>query len=125
MRDAAREFWVSSGHHLTRRTAGGGLAVTDELLLAAPSAEAAYLDLVRRGVGPLPPLFLSQLVHLILRNALEGCQDPYVLRAGELFFRAQRVSFHDGAVLLADDEVIEAHEAGATPPPPVAMLGEG
>ncbi len=29
-----REFWVSSGHHLTRRTDGGGLAVTDELLLA-------------------------------------------------------------------------------------------
>src|SRR5688572_8972381 len=29
-----REFWVSSGHHLTRRTEGGGLAVTDELLLA-------------------------------------------------------------------------------------------
>ena len=29
-----REFWVSSGHHLTGRTEGGGLAVTDELLLA-------------------------------------------------------------------------------------------
>jgi hypothetical protein len=29
-----REFWVSSGHHLARRTEGGGLAVTDELLLA-------------------------------------------------------------------------------------------
>ena len=28
------EFWVSSGHHLTQRTEGGGLAVTDELLLA-------------------------------------------------------------------------------------------
>jgi hypothetical protein len=30
----SREFWVSSGHHLTRRVEGGGLAVTDELLLA-------------------------------------------------------------------------------------------
>ena len=29
-----REFWVSSGHHLTRRSDGGGLAVTDELILA-------------------------------------------------------------------------------------------
>jgi hypothetical protein len=28
------EFWVSSGHHLTRRDGGGGLRVTDELLLA-------------------------------------------------------------------------------------------
>ena len=34
MSAAAREFWVSSGHHLTQRTEGGGLAVTDELLLA-------------------------------------------------------------------------------------------
>ncbi|HEY0570557.1 MAG TPA: DUF6352 family protein, partial [Enterovirga sp.] len=29
-----REFWVSSGHHLTHRVEGGGLAVTDALLLA-------------------------------------------------------------------------------------------
>ena len=28
------EFWVSSGHHLTQRDEGGGLAVTDELILA-------------------------------------------------------------------------------------------
>ena len=28
------EFWVSSGHHLTPRTEGGGLAITDELILA-------------------------------------------------------------------------------------------
>ena len=143
------EFWVSSGHHLTPRTEGGGLAVTDELLLAylarpelvppdeacaaeraparepdgvaaprcrrrrrsppladpdarenwsvmlafrdrllaAPSVEAAYLDLARHGPAATPPLFLNQLVHLILRNALDGCEDPYVLRAAELFFR--------------------------------------
>jgi len=29
-----REFWVSSGHHLTRTDAAGALMVTDELLLA-------------------------------------------------------------------------------------------
>ena len=29
-----REFWVSSGHHLVARAEGGGLIVTDELLLA-------------------------------------------------------------------------------------------
>ena len=147
------EFWVSSGHHLTRRAEGGGLLVTDELLLAylarpelaapeiaaladpdarenwetmlafrdrllaARTVEAAYLDLARHGVGATPPLFLNQLVHLILRNALDGCEDPYVLRAAELFFRPQRVSFHDGAVLLADAEIVEAHEAGASRSP--------
>lgn len=30
----SREFWVASGHHLTRRCADGWLAVTPELLLA-------------------------------------------------------------------------------------------
>ncbi|MDP3546707.1 MAG: DUF6352 family protein, partial [Phreatobacter sp.] len=28
------EFWVSSGHHMTRRVDGGGLAVSDEMILA-------------------------------------------------------------------------------------------
>ncbi|HEY8567162.1 MAG TPA: DUF6352 family protein [Beijerinckiaceae bacterium] len=178
------EFWVSSGHHLTRRSEGGGLVLTDELLLAylarpellppeeacdaeralhaallgdprrpvasaevaaladpdarenwsfmlrfrdrllaAPTVEAAYLDIAREPQG-VPPLFLNQLVHLILRNALDGCDDPYVLRAAELFFRPQRVSFHDGAVLLADAELIDAHEAEAGRSPLVAMLGK-
>ena len=179
------EFWVSSGHHLTQRTEGGGLRVTDELilaylarpelvppdeacaaeralhadllaqprrivppaavaaladadarenwevllafrdrLLASRSIEAAYLDLVRRGLQGTPSLFLNQLVHLILRNALDGCDDPFVLRAAELFFRPQRVSRQDGAVLLADSEVIEAREGGAPLSPLVAMLGK-
>jgi hypothetical protein len=63
-------------------------------------------------------------VHLILRNALEGCEDSYVLRAGELFFRPQRASFHDGTVLLADAEVIQQHELGRIQSPLVAMLGK-
>lgn len=179
-----REFWVSSGHQLARRTEGGGLLVTDELLLAflarpelvppqeacdaerrlhaeltldprrvvrpgdvaaladedaqdnwramlslrdrllaARTIEAAYLDLIRTGLNGVPPLFLGQLVHLILRNALDGCEDPYILRAAELFFRPQRVSFVDGVAILADDEIIEAQEAGAGRSPLVAMLG--
>ena len=179
------EFWVSSGHHLTQRTEGGGLAVTDELLLAylarpelvppeeacaaervlhakllaeprravspgelqkiadadarenwqvmlafrdrllaARSVEAAYLGLVRGGLQGVPGLFLGQLCHLILRNALDGCEDPTVLRAAELFFRPQRVSLHEGAVLLADAEVIEAREGSAPLSPLVTMLGK-
>jgi hypothetical protein len=179
-----REFWVSSGHQLTRRTETGDLAVTDELimallarpelippeeacqaerglhaslmaeprrpmtandiaalanpdarenwrfaiafrdrLLSAGSVEAAYLDLVRHGTGTTPPILIDQLVHLILRNALDGCEDPYVLRAGELFFRPQRVSFHNGAALLADAEIIGAQAQGIVPSPLIAMLG--
>jgi hypothetical protein len=79
-------------------------------LMAAPSLEAVYTTLARNGAGDLPPLFLSQLCHLILRNALEGCDDPYTLRAAELFYRSQTATVHDGALLLADAEVIEAQQ---------------
>src|SRR4051812_48379020 len=37
--------------------------------------EAAYLDIVRSG-AKVPHIFLNQLVHVILRNALDGCDDP-------------------------------------------------
>jgi hypothetical protein len=175
-----REFWVSSGHHLTRRNQRGELAVTDELLLAylarpelmpppeacnaerqlharlraeprrpvlpaeidrlaeadarenwrialafrnallaAGSVEAAYLALIQPDASHTPALLLDQLVHLILRNALDGCEDPYVLRAAELFFRPQRVSTHDGAVLLGDAEAVAALPHS----PLAAMLG--
>src|SRR5258707_3277663 len=79
-------------------------------LISAPSLEALYTTLARKGAGGLPPIFLSQLSHLILRNALEGCDDPYTLRAGELFYRSQLAAIHEGALLLADAEVIEAQQ---------------
>jgi hypothetical protein len=165
-----REFWVASGHHLTRRGDHGGLLATPELIMAylarpelmppadacqaernlhaslladplrtvskadiaaladadarenwtfmttfrdrlisAPSLEAVYVALARKGAD-LPPIFLSQLCHLILRNALEGCDDPYVLRAAELFYRSQQAAMHEGTLLLADAEVVEAQQ---------------
>jgi hypothetical protein len=177
------DFWLSCGHHLTDRDAGGGLLVTDAFLkayLARPelcpppdacaaerglhaalledprrlvgaeeiaaiadadarenwglmvrfrghllchkTLEAAYLDLVGRSVGSTPPLFLNQLVHLILRNILDGCGDPFVLRAAELFFRPQRMTLHQGALIAADEEKIAG--TGAAPLSPlVSMLG--
>jgi hypothetical protein len=166
-----REFWVASGHHLTRRADHGGLVATPELimaylarpelmppadaceaerglharlladplrpvskediaaladadarenwafmiafrdrLIAAPSLESVYVTLARKGAGELPPIFMSQLCQLILRNALEGCDDPYTLRAAELFYRSQQAAVHEGALLLADAEVIEAQQ---------------
>ncbi len=84
--------------------------------------EAAYLDLVRRGAGSTPPLFMNQLVHVILRNALDGCDDPFVLRAAEIFFRPQRLTLHDGSLIAADEETISG--VGTTPASPlVSMLG--
>jgi hypothetical protein len=178
-----KDFWLSCGHHLLDRDAGGGLVATDEFLkaylarpelapppdacvvektlhaallaeprrpvgaddiaaiadadarenwalmiafrdhlLAHPTLEAAYLALARRGAGGMPPLFINQLVHVILRNILDGCDDAFVLRAAELFFRPQRVTLHEGALLAADEERI----AGSNPAPVsplVSMLG--
>ena len=177
------DFWLSCGHQLLDRDAGGGLIVTDEFLkaylarpeilppadgcraeralhsallgdprrpvaaceiaaIADPDArenwrllvafrdhlvgqrtvEAAYCDLVRRGEGATPPLFINQLVHVILRNMLDRCDDAFVLRAAELFFRPQRLTVHEGSLIAMDEEVI----AGGRPQPVsplVAMLG--
>ncbi|MBV8133413.1 MAG: hypothetical protein JO282_13015 [Alphaproteobacteria bacterium] len=91
-------------------------------LLGHHTLEAAYLDLIRRKVGNTPPLFLNQLVHVILRNALDGCGDPFIMRAAELFFRPQRMTMHQEALIAADEETI----AGANPAPLsplVSMLG--
>jgi hypothetical protein len=88
------------------------LAFRDRLA-RAPSLEAAYVDFARHGAAGVPPIFLSQLAHLVLRNALDECDDPYLLRAGELFYRAQKATLHDGALLLADAEVVEVQQQGA------------
>jgi len=177
-----RDFWLSCGHHLLDRDAGGGLVVTEEFLkvylarpeLAPPpeacvvektlhatlmadprrllaadeiaaiadadarenwqdmlafrdrllrhrTLEAAYLDIVRSG-AKVPHIFLNQLVHVILRNALHGCDDPFVLRAGELFFRTQRMTVHEGSLIAAVEETLAG--TSSTPASPlVSMLG--
>jgi hypothetical protein len=97
------------------------LAFRDHLLSHA-TIETAYLTLARDTFGAMPPLFLDQVVQLILRNALDDCGDPFVLRAAELFFRAQRATLLDGALLVADDEIIAG--TNAAPLSPLAsMLG--
>ena len=93
-----------------------------DLLLAHRSIEASYLHLVRAGVGATPPLFLDQLVHVILRNLLDGCEDPYVLRAAELFFRRQRLTTYNGSLIAADDEIIAGTHLRQSSPL-VSMLG--
>ena len=177
-----KDFWLSCGHHLLDRDAGGGLVVTDEFLkvyLARPeltppadacvvektlhaaliadprrtvasediaaiadaearenwqvmiafrdrltrhrTLEAAYLDIVRSG-AKIPHIFLNQLVHVILRNAVDGCDDPFVLRAAELFFRTQRMTLHEGSLIAADEETIGG-SANTPTSPLVSMLG--
>jgi hypothetical protein len=178
-----KDFWLSCGHHLLDRDAGGGLLVTDEFLkvylarpelapppdagpneralhaavladprrtvtaeeigaiadpdarenwelmiafrdrlLRHPTIEAAYAKMAREGTGRTPPLFVNQLAHVILRNALDGCDDAYVLRAAEMFFREQRLTVHEEALIAADEETIVG--IGDAPLSPlVSMLG--
>ncbi len=178
-----KDFWLSCGHHLLDRDAGGGLLVSEEFLkvylarpelappadasaaeralhaalladprrtvtageiaaiadadarenwelmisfrdqlLRHPTIEAAYLSIMREGIGRTPPLFINQLVHVILRNALDGCDDAYVLRAAEMFFREQRLTVHEQSLIAADEETI-AGMGDAPLSPLVSMLG--
>jgi hypothetical protein len=178
----AHDFWLSCGHHLLDRDAGGGLLVTDDFLkayLARPeltpppeacaaertlhqglladprravaaaeiatladadarenwqvlvgfrdhltrhrTLEAAYLDIVRQNLK-FPHIFINQLVHVIARNILDGCEDTFVLRAAELFFRPQKLTLHEGSLVAADEEVVSG--IGNQPLSPlVSMLG--
>jgi Family of unknown function (DUF6352) len=98
------------------------LAAFRDHLLRHKTLEGAYAELVRNGVGNVPPLFINQLVHVILRNVLDGVQDTRVLRAAELFFRSQRVTLHDGSLIAADEETIGGVNT-APVTPLVSMLG--
>lgn len=91
-------------------------------LLRHKTLEAAYAELARDGLGRFPLLFINQLVHVILRNALDGVTDVRVLRAAELFFRTQRVTLHDGSLIAADEETIGGINTAPTSPL-VSMLG--
>jgi hypothetical protein len=81
-------------------------------LLAAGTVEGCYMGLFR-GAVDVPPLFIDQLAHVILRNVLDGTDEPLRLRAAELFFREQKATVRDGHVLLADLETVEMHAAGS------------
>ena len=90
-------------------------------LVRQRTLEAGYLDIVRRA-RQFPPIFIDQLVQLILRNALDGCEDAFMLRAAELFFRPQKLALQDGSLVAADEET--ARGLGATPLSPlVSLLG--
>jgi hypothetical protein len=80
-------------------------------LLEAGSVEGAYMALFK-GAIDVPPMFVDQLAHVILRNLLEGTDDALQLRAAEVFWREQKVTLKDGHVLLADLETVEMHASG-------------
>jgi len=80
-------------------------------LLEAGTVEGCYMSLFK-GAVDVPPMFVDQLAHVILRNILDGCDDPLHLRAGEVFFREQKATLQEGHVLLADLETVEMIASG-------------
>jgi hypothetical protein len=92
----ARENWAEFLHFRDR-------------LLASGSLEACYVDQFRRLKVDIAPPFIDALAQAIVRGLLEGTADPWLARAGELFFRRQRVSVEGGQVLAADSSTIESY----------------
>ena len=90
----ARENW---GHFLRFR----------DRVLAHPTLETCYVDCFARGAVDVAPAFVDALAQVITRAALDGTEDAWLCRAGELLFRRQRVSAEGGQVLCADSATIE------------------
>src|SRR6185436_7332908 len=80
-------------------------------LLEAGTVEGFYMGLFKGRID-IPPMFVDQLVHVILRNILDGADDPLRLRAAEIFYREQKATIQDGHALLADLETVEMHASG-------------
>ena len=80
-------------------------------LLAHGTVEAAYAALFKQQKHGTPfrlaPIFIDQMVHVILRSLLDGTEDPFRLRAAELLFRSQKVTIQEGNIMLADEEVVD------------------
>jgi hypothetical protein len=77
-------------------------------VLEHPSLESVYLDLYRRDAVDLAPPFVDALTQAITRGILDGSDDPWLCRAGEMLFRRQRVSTEGGQALAADSTTLEA-----------------
>lgn len=78
-----------------------------ERVFSFPTLEACYLDLYRRESVDLAPPFVDALAQAIVRGLLDGSEDPWLCRAGEMLFRRQRVSTEGGQVLCADAATLE------------------
>jgi hypothetical protein len=81
-------------------------------LIEAGTVEGCYATLFRGGKIDVPPLFIDQLTHVILRNVLADRGDPLEARCAELFFREQKLTLREGHALLADLETIGMHSSG-------------
>lgn len=78
-------------------------------LKSAVTLERYYASLFTGEPIRIPPLFIDQISHALLRHVLRDVANPMQVRAGELFFRNQRVTINEGQILVADDETVEMY----------------
>jgi hypothetical protein len=72
-------------------------------LVTHRTLESAYLAAIRRSVR-FPNAFIGHLTQAILRNALDGCEDAFTLRAAEMFFRPQKLAMEEDSIIVIDEE---------------------
>ena len=78
-----------------------------ERVMSCATLEACYADLFRRPQVDLAPPFVDALAQAIVRGILDGTDDPWLCRAGEMFFLRQRLALEGGRLLAADAATIE------------------
>ncbi len=77
-----------------------------EFLSQHPTLEAAYLAIARGHVINFPPLFVDQMVQIILRNILNKNPFTMQIRASEVFFRSQLVTIAEDEIMVADETTV-------------------
>jgi hypothetical protein len=90
-------------------------------LLKHRNLEAAYLGMVRGNIR-FPHILIGQLVQAILRNALDDCNDVFMLRAAEMFFRPQTLVLQEESILAVDQEANQSIDRHS-PSPLATLLG--
>ena len=78
-----------------------------DFILKYKTIEEAYIAISNGEKINFPPLFVSHLVHVIVRSIVDGWLDPIHLRASEILFREQTVTLDNGKIMVADRATVQ------------------
>ena len=78
-----------------------------DFILQQLTLETALINISKGEKINFPPLFVSQIVHVIVRSIVDGWVDPIHLRASEILFREQSVTLDNGRIMVADRSTVQ------------------